>query len=274
MTTSGPRVGVVGLGAIGGSLALALRAREVTVVATAASADDRRVARSVGLGITDDVAGAVAGADIAVLAVPLDALPAAAADVLRAGTHAASIFHVGSLQRHEALGLDERVVGTHPLAGSAASGFGAARADAFRGATVLVESRASARQRADAELLWSLAGAARVDYLEAGVHDRWMAWASHLPQLAATALAGALAQGLPTGAPVGPGARDTTRLAASSLDVWLPILQRAPHDTVDALRALEAQVAELRGAIERGAWEALVPSWGAARAWRGTLEVG
>lgn len=274
MTAVGPRVAVVGLGAIGGSLTLALRAREVPVCATATSAGDRALARSVGLEIVDDVRAAAGDADIVVLAVPLDALTATATAAIAAAPATASIFHVGSLQRPAALGLDARVLGTHPLAGSAASGFGAARADAFRGATVLVESRASARQRADAELLWSLAAAARVDYVDADVHDRWMAWASHLPQLAATALAGALAHGLPAGAPVGPGARDTTRLAASSIEMWLPILQRAPHDTVAALRALEARLAALRGAIEDREWDALASVWDEARNWRREREVG
>ena len=272
MTEAGPRVAVVGLGAIGGSLALALLERGVSVVATAASADDMRAAAARAIPTTPDIGAAVTRADIVVLAVPLDRIADVAATVVSAAPATASIFHVASLQRRAAFAAEGRVIGTHPLAGSAGSGFAAADPAVFRGATVLIESRADARERADAELLWSLAGAGRVEYADGETHDRWMAWASHLPQLTATALAATLAERLPASAPVGPGARDTTRLAASALDMWLPILRGAPHDTVDALRALEQRLAELRTAIEQTRWDAVEAEWTAARDWRRSRE--
>lgn len=268
MSNTGPSVAVVGLGAIGGSVALALHARGVPVVATALSADDMGAAAGRGIEVADDAGAAVTRADIVVLAVPLDRIADVAATVVSAAPAGAAIFHVASLQRRAAFAASGRVIGTHPLAGSAGSGFAAADAGVFRGATVLVEARARARERADAELLWSLAGAGRVEYVDGETHDQWMAWASHLPQLAATALAATLAEWLPAAAPIGPGARDTTRLAASSLEMWLPILRRAPHDTVDALHALEQRLAALRAAIEQTRWDAVRAEWEAARDWR------
>lgn len=268
VTGSGPNVAIIGLGAIGGSVALALHDRGVPAVATALSADDMRAAEARGVTTAPDVGAAVTRADIVVLAVPLDRIADVAATVVSAAPAAASIFHVASLQRRAAFAAQGRVIGTHPLAGSAGSGFAVADAVVFRGATVLVEARAGARERADAELLWSLAGAGRVEYVDGETHDQWMAWASHLPQLTATALAATLAEWLPAAAPIGPGARDTTRLAGSSLDMWLPILRRAPHDTVDALRALEQRLAALRSAIEQTRWDTVRAEWNAARAWR------
>lgn len=274
MSGEGPRVAVIGLGAIGGSIALALHERGVPVTASALSSDDMRAAEAHGVATASDVGAAVTRADIVVLAVPLDRIADVSATVVSAAPSTAAIFHVASLQRRAAFAAAGRVIGTHPLAGSAGSGFGAADPAVFRGATVLAEARAGARERNDVELLWSLAGAARVEYVDSETHDQWMAWASHLPQLAATALAATLAEWLPAAAPVGPGARDTTRLAGSSLDMWLPILRRAPHDTVDALRALEQRIAALRGAIEQTRWEAVQTEWEKAREWRRRRDAG
>jgi hypothetical protein len=106
-------------------------------------------------------------------------------------------LHVCGLQGKGALGLDdathERLIGTHPLAGSHESGFPASRPGLFIGATVSIEQRANAHVRRRAELLWRTVGAARIEYRTAEEHDRLMAWVSHLPQLASTALAASLA---------------------------------------------------------------------------------
>jgi prephenate dehydrogenase len=169
---------------------------------------------------------------------------------------------------------EARVIGTHPLAGSHRTGFAAASPDMFRGATVYVEHRATPRQREHAELFWSMAGAARIEYSDAESHDRAMSWISHLPQLASTALAAAIANGgQPSSTwPPGPGARDATRLAMSAIEMWRPILQRAPESTLEALRALEATIHSLRHALERMDWSSIDDTWTRARRWRASLE--
>src|SRR5262249_49547700 len=143
-----------------------------------------------------------------------------------------------------------------------------------------VERRADARQREEAELFWSMAGAARVEYADADTHDRAMAWASHLPQLASTALGASIANvvieahGERVVLTPGPGARDATRLAMSPLEIWQPILDRAPDETVAALSALEKTVGALRAALERRDWPALEATWERARRWRASVEPG
>ena len=168
------------------------------------------------------------------------------------------------------------MIGSHPIAGSHRSGFGAARADLFREATVYVERRAGARQREDAELFWSLAGARRIAYADAPEHDAAMAWISHLPQWASKALAETLATAAPRemGVTPGPGARDTTRLAMSPFEMWHPILERAPGETAAALRAFERSVEHLRIALEARDWETMRTIWEGASRWRTGIEQG
>ena len=152
--------------------------------------------------------------------------------------------------------------------------FVSACADLFRDANVYVERRATARQREDAELFWSLAGARRIAYANAPEHDAAMAWISHLPQLASKALADALATAAPREmeAAPGPGARDATRLAMSPFEMWHAILERAPGETVAALRAFEESVERLRIALEARDWETMRMIWERASTWRVGIE--
>jgi prephenate dehydrogenase len=94
-----------------------------------------------------------------------------------------------------------------------------------------------------------------------------VAWTSHLPQAAATALALALdAAGLPR-RELGPGGRDTTRLAGSSPEMWSAICLDNAALLEEAIGGLEAQIAKLRGAIEARDGRALREIFGEARRW-------
>jgi prephenate dehydrogenase len=270
-----PRIAIVGLGAIGGSVALALLAKGIVPDGTSDGDADAEAALVAGARVRGSLEEAVVDAGIVLLAVPLDVLAPVAERVATTNARA-TVLHAGSLQASAALGLSDvlcpRVIGTHPLAGTHGSGFTAARADMFRGAVVSIESRASARQRADAELLWSLAGAQRVEYRDAAAHDACMAWASHLPQLAATALAAAVAPRVGPSCPHGPGLRDTTRLAASDWNVWRPILEAAPDETIVGLASLERELAALRAGLANRDWSRVRETWERARSWRTTLK--
>lgn len=280
MTESGQQseVAIVGLGVIGGSAALKLRERGTPVRGYSTSAADSGGAASAGLTITRSVDEAVRGVGLVLIAVPMNHICAVANEVLGAAPQTATILHAGSLQRSEALDampeVVARVIGTHPLAGSHRSGFAAASADLFRDSTVFVEQRANARQKEDAELFWSLAGARRIEYATAHEHDASMAWISHLPQLASTALASAMATDMPRALAIapGPGGRDATRLAMSNLEMWKPILSRAPAETTRALAVLEETIRTVRTALESRDWDALDAIWERASAWRATLE--
>lgn len=276
-------VAVIGLGVIGGSAALRLRERGTEHRAFTTSTTDAALADRAGIIVSKTLDDAVRDVGLVLIAVPLDRICTVADQVVGVVPDGATILHAGSLQRIEALRLQPataaRVLGSHPLAGSHRTGFAAASPDLFRSATVYVEERASARQREDAELFWSLSGARRVEYLAASVHDDAMAWVSHLPQLASTALSAALARAPrepdESGPiPLGPGGRDATRLAMSAFDMWRPILERAPTATTSALEALEASVGRLRAAVESRDWTVVEELWSSAAAWRSSAEPG
>lgn len=269
-------VAVIGLGCIGGSLARALLAQEVEVRGWSASASDREQAVGAGVRISDSeeagLAEACADAGIVVLAVPIHTIASVAAAVRGALARNAKLLHVCGLQTRQALGVDsaanERLFGSHPLAGSHDTGFAASRPELFVDAVISAEERADARTRSCIEWLWHTVGARRVDYRTAEAHDRLMAWVSQLPQLTATALAATLAEGGIEARTIGTGARDTTRLAASDLGSWPTLLAGTPAELDAALELLGDTISRLRRALDSGDSQALASIWNSARAWR------
>jgi prephenate dehydrogenase len=270
--TDATRVAIIGLGVIGGSAALKLIERGSTPRGFSIDEDDQRLAASAGV-VVGSLAECVRDADLALIAVPLDRLAAVARDVIAAAPATATILHACSLQRPDATRLEpdhgRRVLGAHPLAGSDRSGFAAARPDLFSGAPVFVETRgAKDRQlREDIELFWSMAGAGRIEYREADVHDDLMAAISHVPQIVATALAATLGYANIERASLGPGGRDMTRLAASSWEMWRPILLATPGRTLAMLEAIEAELRTFREDIEHQALDEAGITWAVARGW-------
>jgi prephenate dehydrogenase len=204
--------------------------------------------------------------------VPIHTVASVAATVRGAMQRNARLLHVCGLQSREALAVDqtihERLLGTHPLAGSHDTGFGASRPELFVNAVISAEERADARTRSSIEWLWHTVGARRVDYRTAAAHDRLMAWVSQLPQLTATALAATLAAGGIDAQTIGTGARDTTRLAASDLGSWPTLLAGTPGELDSALALLLDTISKLRDSLRAGNDEALVSIWNSARAWR------
>lgn len=265
------RVAIIGLGAIGGSAALKLLERGSAPGGFSVDAEDNRLAAAAGVRVASSIADAVREADLVLIAVPLDHLADVAAEVIGAAPPQATILHSASLQRPDATQLSpdltRRIIGTHPLAGTEQSGFAAADANLFRGATVFVEERGDRRMREDAELFWSMAGASRIEYRSAAEHDDLMAAASHIPQIVATAVAATLSYGGIARAQLGPGGRDVTRLAGSSWEMWRPLLLATPGRTLAMLQSIEAELRDMREGIERQTLDDAGVTWEVARGW-------
>jgi len=273
-----PTVSVIGLGCIGGSFAKAITPNGGGfTTGWSTSAEDSAMARAADIDAPEcTLAESLVDARLVIIAVPVQAIAEVAAIAVRAAPADAAIIHCGGVQSRTALGLDEatydRVIGAHPLAGSHESGFAASRADLFAGCTVSIESRASEDVRGWMKWLWPLVGATRLEYRMAEEHDAMMAWVSHLPQLASTALAATFAAEHIDPDSVGPGARDTTRLAASSFEQWSSLVKAQPMVLTAALGKLEHSIASIREALARGDERALRKLWDSAREWRRAAE--
>ncbi|MBI2216377.1 MAG: prephenate dehydrogenase/arogenate dehydrogenase family protein [Candidatus Rokubacteria bacterium] len=247
------RLAIVGIGLLGGSVAKAARAASLAREIVGIARDPRRVEAALRDGaldrVTDDVGSGVRDAELVVLAAPVLANERLLERVWAAATDGALITDVGSTKAGLAraagrLHATRRLgfVGSHPMAGSEQSGYGAARADLFRGALVIVTPTETTEPRVVKAVseLWERVGA-RVATLDPDTHDRVVAIVSHLPHLAAVALVDAVRRFEPGAtAFAGRGFKDTTRIAAGDAAVWEEILfanRDALLASCDAFRA-------------------------------------
>jgi prephenate dehydrogenase len=274
---------VIGLGAIGGSLAWQARLAGIGRVVGYSPSRSEGVAAlraSAVSEVADSPLRAVQGAELVVLAVPpgptLD-LIGRLAPSLEPGATLTDVCSVKApvMARAADCGLGDRFAGAHPLAGTHDSGFPAARPDRLRGCVVYVcesESEEGARVARRVMRFWEEVLEAHPILIAAEAHDRQLAWTSHLPQAVAYALAKSLADRQLGGVSYGTGARDTTRLAGSSPDMWLDILLQNARPLSEGLSSVEARLAELRQLIESGDRQALERYLESAREFRRGLD--
>jgi prephenate dehydrogenase len=268
--------GVIGLGLIGGSVARDLAALGVRVLGYDRDPATLDMARASGV-IDTPLDASLAGgglrdAEVVIVAVPVSSLREVLA-AAHAFPCARLITDVGSTKRSamrsaDALGIGERFVGSHPMAGDHRSGWTASRRGLFAGARVYLCRAEHAREDTVslAHDLWRALGACP-ELIAADAHDRLLAYASHLPQAVSTALALALADRGVSRAALGSGGRDATRLAGASVEMWTAIARDNADAIVPAITAVEAHLQRLRAAIERGDDVAIRAILGAGRAW-------
>lgn len=260
MTQSFQRIAILGTGLIGGSFGLAVRrAWPEARVAGWDRADVLQAAAARGaieIGISE-LRDAVANADLIYLALPigatLDLLPAVAKHAAPGAlvTDACSVKAPIVRAAAEHFRGEARFLGGHPLAGREVGGIAHADAELFCGARyALIGERGDGDTRVQrfVELLAAI-GAEPV-WLDAETHDRAVAFISHLPQLAAVALAGVLRDATDeSGLPLtlaGPGARDTLRLAGSPYAIWRDICLANRENISAAIDRLAQALDQLR----------------------------
>jgi prephenate dehydrogenase len=270
LSEAAPRVAVLGVGLIGGSIGLAARQRlgaEVVGYGRTAATLERAVELGALDRAADSLAAACAGADVVFCCAPVGALPEQAGAALAACGPDAVVTDVGSTKGElvAALGADERFIGGHPLAGAETAGVENARADLFEGARwYLTPTERSSGLLYDRLQRFLSDLGARPQAIDPASHDRLMATVSHLPHVLANALASEAAEALTADTErlpeVGPSFRDATRVAGSNPAIWADIFatnREAVAASVESVARRLAAAAELIRAGEPegiGAW--------------------
>ena len=261
------RLAVLGTGLIGGSIALAARARapEYEIVGYDDDPTTRAAAEGALDRLFDDPVAAVAGCDLVVLAMPVDRIPAVC-DLLEPVVRSdAVVTDVGSAKL-DVVAAGERAfggrfVGGHPMAGSERHGIDAADPALFDDAwwilTPTQETSSTAYRR-----VAGLAGAlgAHPVALDPGTHDALVARLSHVPQLAASALVDVAATAGDRDALLelaGGGFRDVTRIAASDPALWVAILRSNRNAVLEALDRVTGSLTTAAGMIRDERWDDL-----------------
>ena len=252
---------VVGLGAMGGSVALAMLERFPGTRVFGVEPNEDSAARAAEAGVR--IAARLEDCDVrdglVVFATPIDVTMRLLREKAATWRRAAFAMDVASLKLpvefaarralRQPLPSKGAFVGSHPMCGTERSGFAAARADLFENARVWICPIHT--HGLGAGTFWALLGA-RPSIIDSDDHDELMVQASHLPQLLATALAATLDDAGVKRSDLGPGGRDMTRLSASSPEMWLPLLKMARAADARALGRVEEWVGRLRGMLEAG----------------------
>jgi prephenate dehydrogenase len=268
------RIAVLGVGLIGGSVALAARQRLGASVCGYDSSSEA-VAAAVRAGVLDDAAPelgeAVAGADAVFVAVPVGALADTVVRALAvAGGHCV-VTDVGSTKRAVVGAVrDPRFVGGHPLAGAETAGVQHARADLFEGATWYLTPTATTSGVLYERLHRLLRGlGARPTAIDPDAHDRILATVSHLPHVLANVLVAQASQVLAAGQErlpaTGPSFRDATRVAGAPSRIWRDIYMSNRDIVADELGRTVARLTEVRQALLDGDGDRIV-AWNDAAA--------
>jgi len=259
----GRRVGIVGLGLIGGSLALALKGKRGApeVWGCDRRAESLRMARKAGVIARACTETEIATCDIVVVCVPvirsvglirrIGGRMRPGSVLTDVGSVKATIVRVG----RESMANGAEFVGGHPIAGTENSGFAAADRSLFRGKTAILTPFEGNTEKAmnRVEALWRLAGA-RMLRMDPVTHDHVFAYVSHLPHAVAYALVHSVAtidSRVPLGYSAG-GFRDFTRIASSNPEMWKEIVLQNRAEVLRATAHYRKNFALLEALIRKG----------------------
>lgn len=268
------RIGIIGTGLIGGSIALAARRRWPAIRVTGTPSRSGDLPAGMLDRTVSDIAELAADVDLLVLGVPVTVMPAVMQTLARAGTTAV-VTDVGSTKRGVMAAARDaglpRFIGGHPMAGGERPGAVEARADLFAGRPwLLVEGTAPPEDAARLETFVRALGAVS-RWMSADLHDRTVAYVSHLPQVVAAALMNAADRAVGATGPhvAGNAFAEMTRLASSPAAMWQGICAENADFVAEALRTFLDQLPD-GGALADGTWtrDALSRSGVARDRWR------
>jgi prephenate dehydrogenase len=257
------RLAILGLGLMGGSLALALKGKCAAVLGIDPDPQVVELARQqhiVDLA-TVKPTELLPQADVIVLAAPVNAIIGLLQDLPQLHHGSPIVIDLGSTKvkiMETMQNLPERFdpLGGHPMCGKEVSGLANADARLFQGATFAFTPslRTSDYARQFAEWLAASIGACPL-WIDAATHDRWVAATSHVPYLVANALAGITpAETAPL---AGPGFRSTTRLAVTPPGMMMDVLMTNQAAILDGLRSFRVHLERVERLLAQGDFDAL-----------------
>ena len=243
------RVTIIGVGLIGGSLALAIKHRFPATHITGVDKPqilNRALERNIVDHAEQSLGGAVRSADLVIIAVPVSAIAKILPVVAKNISPHAIVTDTGSVKRKivthaQKLFPNGNFIGGHPMAGSEFSGIDAAHPLLFQNAIyILTPARTTNKKSLQAISKYFSSLDARIFTIDPATHDSIVAAVSHLPQLAAVALMNTVGKRHPNSPAhlslAAGGFRDMTRIASSRFLMWRDILSANRNEISKALR--------------------------------------
>lgn len=249
------RVAILGLGLMGGSLAMALRGHCKELLGVDPNPATLSLAKRLSLchRLAGEPAELLPEADFIILAAPVSGILTLLAQLPEYTTRPAIVMDLGSTKAKIVQAMAKLPgyfdpIGAHPMCGKERSSLVEAEACLYQNAPFALTPlpRTGNHARAAAEQLIRMVGAHPV-WINEWTHDRWVAATSHTPYLIANALAAATP--LDAAAMVGPGYRSTTRVASSPASVMLDILLTNRENVLESLAGFRSQIDNLESLL-------------------------
>lgn len=263
------RVAIIGIGLIGGSLAIGLREKRMATRVTGVDSNREHQQKALQLGLVDeikDLSEAVENSDLVILAVPVDACLTLLPYVLDQ-TEKQIVIDTGSTKKAliDKVALHpkrNRYVATHPMWGTEYSGPEAAQKTAFTDKAVVICDK----EKSDADAVQAIEGMYKklgmhVLYMESEAHDVHTAYVSHISHITSFALANTVLEKekeedaifeLASG-----GFESTVRLAKSNPSMWVPIFRQNRENVLDVLNEHISQLRKFKACLEKENYEYL-----------------
>ncbi len=261
------QIGIIGLGLMGGSLALALKKSGSNCRFIGLDHNPKHCKEALELKIVDEVVDsldALSHCDIIVLTIPVDGIIAVARQLKPANPNC-TVIDFGSTKAKISASIPEETrhyfVTAHPMTGTEKFGPTAALPDLYEGKVVVLcdLEKSGKHQQETAKALFERLGMKMV-FMGAEEHDRHAAFISHMPHALSYALANAvMRQEDPESivALAGGGFRDMSRIAKSSPNMWEDIFRQNKTNLIDAIEAFEKELKYCRTMVEQEEWTAL-----------------
>lgn len=252
------KVAIIGVGLIGGSLAKALKKNRLAKEVVGVGQNQQTLAHAVKEGVIDqafpDATKAVVNADLVVLAAPVGAILAMIPQIASHLRRGCVVTDVGSSKAaivaaaHKHFPPHVFFVGSHPIAGSEKSGVSHASAELFEKAACLMTPLEATHRMAKerVKLMWTKVGA-NVKFVSPDEHDKILGYVSHLPHVIAFSLMETIPSECVSYA--AQGLKDTTRIAASSPQMWNDICVSNKHNVIQAIDEIVKNLSVIRRSI-------------------------
>ncbi len=271
------KVAIIGTGLIGGSIALAIKKKDLALRIVGVSRHRNtliwaRKCRAIDNGSQD--LSIIRDADLVILATPVNTILNLAKEISNFIREDTIVTDVGSTKKEIVSKLSKifpNYVGSHPLAGSEKRGVTNAEAGIFKGSLCILTPVESTPPKVLKKInnLWSRLGA-RVVFLSPDTHDRILSFVSHLPHAVAFSLIKAVPDKyLKFGAT---GLKDSSRIALSDSRLWADIFLSNRKDILKSIESFQNNLSRIKSAINKRDQEALIKFLKEAQKKRQALE--
>lgn len=250
------KVAIVGTGLIGGSLALAIKKKQLANEVIGVSRHKRSLLfakKKLAIDRGSQELGIIRDADLIILATPVNTIIDLAPRISKIIGKDCTVIDVGSTKEQIVLSLEKifpNFVGVHPLAGSEKRGIKNAHPGIFRNSLCILTPTGKTNNKALSKIkrLWRSVGS-RIVLLSPSVHDKILSFVSHLPHIVAFSLISVMPLKFLKFAST--GLKDTTRIASSDNELWADIFLSNKKEAIKAIEIFEKNLSRIKSAIAK-----------------------